>query len=196
MYNNTSKIMLYTTAGAQVTGVILPHSNNVCNLEAITRKIEETTKHIMHLTHQLPHRSSHGGKRSRERIVSIKDQILLASQKLDLLIKAKVILNKAVDQDKIPKQACDEIYQTKKEYNPSKSTTTLKESKATANTPKLDLQQTGQASGQTMLDTSAKTFVVASRFFPLRRVPNDLVWDPNQTTGESGYTLIKPIYTA
>jgi hypothetical protein len=99
MYNNTSKILpswfqdcLHLPQA--LCGVVLPHSDKLLSAQDIDKKIENTKKHIFHLTQQLPNRATHGGKRFRARVISLQDQISLSTQKFELLQMAKTTLTK------------------------------------------------------------------------------------------------------
>lgn len=87
MFNNTSSVLPFFSE--QKLGVILPLSEKVLSSDDIDKKIEKVKLHIEHLFAQLP---DHGGKRSRIVHRSIRDQISLSSDKIELLQKAKAAI--------------------------------------------------------------------------------------------------------
>ena len=92
MYNNTTRIVPYVTS--LITGVILPHSDNVLNAQNLEKKILKARAHINHLTAKTPNKGSHGGKRFRAKRISIQNQISDASQRLNVLQMAKAAILK------------------------------------------------------------------------------------------------------
>ncbi len=87
MYNNISKIRLYS-----MTEVILPYSEKPLNPENIDEKITTLSNHIAHLNSQLSQRKTHGGKGFRAKKSSLQNQISLATNRLNLLLKAQDLL--------------------------------------------------------------------------------------------------------
>lgn len=100
LFNNTSKVVPYTTPGTYENGVILPHSARVLFEHDIDRKIAKTQGHISHLSSAQSHRNTHGGKRFRARQISLKDQVQYFSTELTLLASAKEIIVKLNKQTK------------------------------------------------------------------------------------------------
>lgn len=92
-FNNSSKILPYSPYCALsccgVYGVILPRSAKILTLKEIDKKIKNTLSHMNHLNGRLSHRNTDGGKKKRNRNISITDQILSASKRLDLLNLAR-----------------------------------------------------------------------------------------------------------
>ncbi len=102
LFNNTSKIVPYTTPDTYGNGVVLPHSSKVLFEHDIDKKIEKTKGHISHLSNSQSHRNTHGGKRFRARQISLKDQVQYFSKELTLLTSAKEIIVKLNKQSKPP----------------------------------------------------------------------------------------------
>jgi hypothetical protein len=92
MSNNTSKVLPYSSG--QMTGVILSHSEKVLSAQDLDKKIEKAKGQIEHLTAQLPHRNTHGGKGFRAKKISLQDQISLISDRLTMLQMAKAAIPK------------------------------------------------------------------------------------------------------
>lgn len=91
-YNNTSQILPCILRSTFTSGVILPHSNKFLTFQDIDERIKKTRDHINHLTQSVSHRQhTHGGKGYRARRVTVQNQIVLASKKLELLQSASQI---------------------------------------------------------------------------------------------------------
>lgn len=72
-------------------------------------KIEKKKHHIDHLKGALGHRKTHGGKRYRARQISLKEQIKLASQELELLNQAKRIIKVKPEELKVSMPINEEL---------------------------------------------------------------------------------------
>jgi hypothetical protein len=89
-FNNTAKVLPFSRG--LMVGVILPHSEKILSEKEIDAKIQTAKGEIDYLTNSLASRTTHGGARYRARQISIKSQIGLANERLELLTSAKKVI--------------------------------------------------------------------------------------------------------